>query len=57
MVFHGKEPIRSKIVLDGNPIEQVSESEYLGTDLSYRGEVDVGKEIINLRPNKPNTTG
>jgi len=45
MAFHGKEPVRSKIVIDGKAIEQVNVFTYLGTDISYFGEVDVGKKI------------
>ena len=37
MAFLGKEPIRSKIVIDGKVIEQVNVFTYLGTDISYLG--------------------
>ena len=47
MAFHGKKPVRSKIVIDGKAIEHVNVFAYLGTDISYFGEVDVGKKITH----------
>lgn len=48
MAFYGKEPIRSKIVIDGKPIEQVNGFKYLGNEISYLGEVDVEKKITKF---------
>ena len=48
LAFHGKKPTRSKIVIDGKIIEQVKAFKYLGTDISYLGEVDVEKKITKF---------
>jgi hypothetical protein len=36
MAFQGKFPLRSKIVINNHPIQQVSHFWYLGADVSYR---------------------
>ena len=43
MAFKGKEPVRSKIVLNNGTLEQLSNFNYLGCDISYRK----GKDTIN----------
>jgi hypothetical protein len=45
MAFCGKWPLRSKLILDNQPIEQVSKFKYLGCHLSYKGEVDVNHKL------------
>jgi hypothetical protein len=45
MAFRGKDPVRSKIVINERIIEQVSSFKYLGSDISYLGEVDVNSKI------------
>jgi hypothetical protein len=45
MAFCGKWPIRPKLILDNQPIEQVLKFNYLGCQLSYQGEVDVNGNI------------
>jgi hypothetical protein len=45
MAFCGKWPLRSKLILDNQPIEQVSKFKYLGCQLSYKGEVDVNHKL------------
>ena len=48
MAFKGKEPVRSKIVINGKIIEQVNNFKYLGNTISYQGEVDVGGKIAKF---------
>ncbi len=48
MAFKGKDAIRSKIVIDGKIIEQVNTFRYLGNEMSYQGEVDVGGKIAKF---------
>jgi hypothetical protein len=45
MAFLGKEPLRTKIELNGKPIEQVSHFKYLGCDISYEHDRDIGEKI------------
>jgi hypothetical protein len=45
MAFCGKWPVRSELILDNQPIEQVSQFNYLGCKLSYQGEVDVSHKL------------
>lgn len=45
MAFHGKYPIRSKIIINEKPIEQVSHFCYLGTDISYNKDRDIEIKI------------
>jgi hypothetical protein len=63
MAFIGQEPIRSKITINDKIFEQVNEFNYLGCQISYKGERDVKNKIskflqvtgtINnvLKPNK-----
>jgi hypothetical protein len=44
MAFCGKWPVRSKLILDNQPIEQVSKFNYLGCQL-YQGQVDVNYKL------------
>ena len=44
MAFKGKEPIRTKIVLDNQTLEQISDCRYLGSDVSFfKNEVSDNK--------------
>ena len=48
LAFKGKEPTRSKIVVNGKIVEQTSSFRYLGTEISYRGEVDIEEKITKF---------
>ena len=48
MAFKGPWSVRSKIVLVGKIIEQVSEFNYLGCKLSYRNEEDINLSLIHI---------
>lgn len=45
MAFKGKFPVRSKIVINGNIIDQVSHFNFLGCDISYEYENDVDNKL------------
>jgi hypothetical protein len=45
MAFCGKWPVRSKLILDDQPIEQVSKFNHLGCQLPHQGEVDVNHKL------------
>ena len=45
MAFLGKDPVRSKIVLNDKPIEQVSHFRYLGCDISYEPDRDIEEKV------------
>jgi hypothetical protein len=45
MAFAGKEPVRSKIFVNGKILEQVNTFNYLGCAMSYEGEKDVEVKI------------
>jgi hypothetical protein len=45
MALCGKWPVRSKLILDNQPIEYISKVNYLGCQLSYQGEVDVNHKL------------
>jgi hypothetical protein len=45
MAFAGKEPVRSKICVNGKTLEQVNAFNYLGCALSYEGEKDMEVKI------------
>jgi hypothetical protein len=64
MAFCGKWPVTSKLILDNQPMEQVSKFNHLGCHLSHQGEVDVnyklekfnytcGTKKRNLKKTKP----
>jgi hypothetical protein len=48
MEFCGKRPVRSKLILDNQLVEQVSKFNYLGCQLSYQGEPDVSHKLEKL---------
>ena len=45
VAFKGKDPCRSKIVIGGKIVEQVSTFKYVGVNISYQGEVDVQNKL------------
>lgn len=45
MAFKGKNPVRSKIIVNGNILEQVSHFNYLGCDISFNYEKDIEKKV------------
>ena len=48
MAFVGPEPLRVKISINNEPVEQVSTFRFLGCEISYRGEVDIDKKLNNF---------
>jgi hypothetical protein len=48
MEFCGKRPVRSKLILDNQLVEQVSKFNYLDCQLSYQGEADVSHKLEKL---------
>ena len=55
MTFKGRDPVRTKIVIDNKIIEQVNSFNYLG-NISYEKEVDTDNKLHNylnvFRPQK-----
>ncbi|KAJ4436535.1 hypothetical protein ANN_16566 [Periplaneta americana] len=47
-------PVRSKIVINNTPIEQIHRFTFLGCDISYHGEIDINEKIAKF--NKMNGT-
>jgi hypothetical protein len=45
MAFRGKEPKRSKILIDIKIIEQLNTFNYLGTLVSYENEKDIDRKL------------
>ena len=45
MAFEGRDPVRTKIVIDNKIIEQVKLFNYLGNMISYEKELDIDKYI------------
>jgi hypothetical protein len=45
MAFKGRDPVRSKIVININIIEQINTFIYLGCCISYQNEKDVAVKI------------
>lgn len=41
MAFRGKYPIRAKIIIYNEPVEQISNFKYPGNDISYDTNVDI----------------
>ena len=48
MAFKGRDPVRNKIVIDNKVIEQVNLFNYLGTMISYEGELDIDNKLNNF---------
>ena len=47
MAFKGRDPLRTKIVIDNKIIEQVNSFNYLGIMISYEKELDIGNKLHN----------
>jgi hypothetical protein len=45
LAFQGRDPTRSKIVIDNKIIEQMNTSNYLGNLVSYEIENDIYKKM------------
>ena len=48
MAFKGRDPVRTKIVIDNKIIEQVNLFNYLGNVISYEGELDIDNKLNNF---------
>jgi hypothetical protein len=48
IVFWGKHPIRSKIVLQDQLLEQISYLNYLGCEISEENDRDIDKKIREI---------
>ena len=49
MAFIGKEPIRTKIIINNRCIEQVNHFNYLGSDVGYDKDYDVDNKICKFQ--------
>jgi len=47
MAFKGRDPVRTKIVIDNKIIEQVNSFNYLGNMISYEKELDSDNKLHN----------
>jgi len=47
MTFKGRDPVRTKIVIDNNIIEQVNSFNNLGNVISYEKELDTDNKLHN----------
>ena len=47
MAFKGRDPVRTKIVIDNKIIEQVNMFNYLGNMISYEKELDIDNKLHN----------
>jgi hypothetical protein len=47
MAFRGRDPVRTKIVIDNKIIEQVNSFNYLENMISYEKELDIDKKLHN----------
>jgi len=47
IAFKGRDPVRTKIVIDNKAIEQVNLFNYLG-NISNEGELDIGNKLNNF---------
>ena len=45
MAFKGRDPVRTKIVIDNKIIEQVNLFNCLGNMISYEGELDIDNKL------------
>ena len=45
MAFKGRDPVRTKIVIDNKIIEKVNLFDYLGNIISYEGELDIDNKL------------
>jgi len=47
MAFKGRDPVRTKIVIENKIIEQVNMFNYLGNIISYEKELDIDNKLHN----------
>jgi len=47
MAFKGRDPVRTKIVIDNKIIEKVNLFNYLGNMISYGKELDIDNKLHN----------
>jgi len=47
MAFRGRDPVRTKIVIDNKIIEQVNSFNYLGNMISNEKELDIDNKLHN----------
>ena len=47
MAFRGRDPVRTKTVIDNKIIEQVNSCNYLGSVISYEKELDIDNKLHN----------
>jgi len=47
MAFRGRDPVRTKIVIDNKIIEQLNLFNYLRNMISYEKELDIDKKLHN----------
>jgi len=47
MAFKGRDPVRTKFVIDNKIIEQVNSFNYLGNMISYKKELDTDNKLRN----------
>ena len=47
MAFKGRDPVRTKIVIDNKIIEQVNSFNYLGNMMSYEKELVIDNKLQN----------
>jgi len=47
MAFKGRDPVRTKIVIDNKIMEQVNSFNYLGNVISYEKELDIDNTLHN----------
>jgi hypothetical protein len=47
MAFKGRDPVRTKIVIDNKIIEKVNSFNYLGNTISYEKELDIDNKLHN----------
>ena len=45
MAFLGTNPVRTNIVIDNSVLVQLSHFNYLGCDISYRKDNDIGRKL------------
>jgi hypothetical protein len=47
MAFRGRDPVRTKIIIDNKIIEQVNSFNYLGNIISYEKELNIDNKLLN----------
>jgi len=48
MAFKGRDPVRTKIVIDNKIVGEVNLFSYLGNMISYEGELDIDNKLNNF---------